>query len=130
MVAVWNFTSFLAVLHYFCSLLDNHASVKTGNVSINHTRMTTVKTGNVSINHTRMTTVKTGNVSINHTRMTTVKTGNVSIKHTRMTTSLTSFLRGCYLPSLPRPMLPLVGGFAISSDGYFFRVVRLYFNTL
>ena len=24
-------------------------------------------------------------------------------------TSLTSFLRGCYLPSLLRPMLPLVG---------------------
>ena len=42
------------------------------------------------------------------------------MKHTRMT-SLTSFLRGCYLPSLLRPMLPLVGGFAISSDGYFNR---------
>ena len=45
-------------------------------------------------------------------------TGNVNIKHTRMT-SLTSFSRGCYLPSLLRPMLPSVGGFAISSDGYF-----------
>ena len=40
----------------------------------------------------------------------------VNIKHTRMT-SLTSFLRGCYLLSLLRPMLPSVGGFAISSDG-------------
>ena len=38
--------------------------------------------------------------------------------HTRMT-SLTSFLRGCYLLSLLRPMLPSVGGLAISSDGYF-----------
>ena len=37
-------------------------------------------------------------------------------------TSLTSFLRGCYryLPSLLRPMLPSVGGFAISSAGYFY----------
>ena len=43
----------------------------------------------------------------------------MSIKHTRMT-GLTSFLRGCYLPSLLRPMLPSVGGFAISSDGYFY----------
>ena len=34
-------------------------------------------------------------------------------------TSLTSFLRGCYLPSLLRPMLHSVEGFAISSDGYF-----------
>ena len=39
-------------------------------------------------------------------------------EHTRMT-SLTSFLRGCNLLSLLRPMLPSVGGFAISSDGYF-----------
>ena len=46
-------------------------------------------------------------------------TCNVSIKHTRMT-SLTSFLRKCYLPSLLRPMLSLVGGFPISSDGYFY----------
>ena len=30
------------------------------------------------------------------------------MKHTRMT-SLTSFLRGCYLPSLFRPILPSVG---------------------
>ena len=45
------------------------------------------------------------------------------MKHTRMT-SLTSFLKGCYLLSLQRPMLPSVGGFAISSDGYFF--FRLY----
>ena len=37
------------------------------------------------------------------------------MKHTRMT-SLTSFLRRCYLLSLLRPMLPSVGGFAISSD--------------
>ena len=43
---------------------------------------------------------------------------NNNIKHTRMT-SLTSFLRGRYLPSLLRPMLPSVVGFAISSDGYF-----------
>ena len=35
-------------------------------------------------------------------------------------TSLTSFLKGCYLPNFLRPMLPSVGGFAISSDGYFF----------
>ena len=41
------------------------------------------------------------------------------MKHTRMT-SLTSFSRGCYLPSLLRPMLPSVRGFAISSDGYFY----------
>ena len=41
------------------------------------------------------------------------------MKHTRMT-SLASFLRGCYLLSLLRPMLPSVGGFAISSDGFFF----------
>ena len=34
-------------------------------------------------------------------------------------TSLTLFLRACYLLSLLRPMLPLVGGLAISSDGYF-----------
>ena len=34
-------------------------------------------------------------------------------------TSLTSFLRVCCLLSLLRPMLPSVGGFAISSDGYF-----------
>ena len=27
---------------------------------------------------------------------------------------------GCYLLSLLRPMLPSVGGFAISSDGYFY----------
>ena len=40
--------------------------------------------------------------------------------HTRMT-SLTSFLWGCYLSSLLRPMLPSVGRFAISSDGYFFQ---------
>ena len=35
-------------------------------------------------------------------------------------TSLTLSLRGCYLPSLLRPMLSLVRGLAISSDGYFF----------
>ena len=40
---------------------------------------------------------------------------NVNIRHTRMT-SLTLFLRGCSLPSLLRPMLPSVGGFAIFSD--------------
>ena len=34
-------------------------------------------------------------------------------------TSLTSILRGCYELSLLRPMLSLVRGFAISSDGYF-----------
>ena len=34
----------------------------------------------------------------------------------------TSFLRVCYLLSVLRPMLPLVGGFAISSDGYFFLI--------
>ena len=37
--------------------------------------------------------------------------------------SLISFLRGCYLPSLLRPMLPMVGGFAVFSDGYFFQTV-------
>ena len=69
MVAAWDFTSFCQFDIFFCSVVDNHA-------------------GNVSINHTRMT-------------------------------SLTLFLRGCYLLSLLRPMLPSVGGFAISSDGYF-----------
>ena len=44
-----------------------------------------------------------------------VTQGNVNIKHT----GITSFSRGCYLPSLLRLMLPSVGGFAISSDGYF-----------
>ena len=67
MVAVWDFTFDVI----FCSMLDNHASIK--------------------------------------------------LKHTRMT-SLTSFLRGCYLLSLLRLMPPLVGGFAISSDGYFFSI--------
>ena len=52
----------------------------------------------------------------NHASVTQV---NVDIKHARMT-SLTSFLRGCYLPSLLRPMLPSVGGFSISSDGYLY----------
>ena len=37
-------------------------------------------------------------------------------------TSLTSFLRGCYLLRLLRPMLPLVWGFVISYDGYFLTV--------
>ena len=44
---------------------------------------------------------------------------HVNIRHTKMT-SLISFLRGCYLPSLLRPMLLSAGGFAISSDGYFY----------
>ena len=35
--------------------------------------------------------------------------------------SLTLFLRGCHLQSLLKPMLPLVGGFAIFSDGYFLK---------
>ena len=39
--------------------------------------------------------------------------------------SLTTFLRGCYLLSLLRPILPSVGEFAISSDGYFFSNVIL-----
>ena len=43
----------------------------------------------------------------------------VNIKHTRIS-NLTSLLTGCYLLTLLRPMLPSVGGFAISSDGYFF----------
>ena len=43
------------------------------------------------------------------------------MKHTRMT-RLTSFLRGCFLLILLRPMLPLVGGFAISSDSYILNV--------
>ena len=43
-----------------------------------------------------------------------VKTGNVNINHTWMTCQLSSLL------SLLRPMLPSVGGFAISSDGYFY----------
>ena len=46
------------------------------------------------------------------------------MKHTRMYNiqgCLTSFIRGCYLLSLLRPMLPLVGDFAISSDGYFYK---------
>ena len=42
-----------------------------------------------------------------------------TIQHTRMT-SLTLLLRGCYLLSFKlRPMLPSVGGFAISSAGFF-----------
>ena len=73
MVAVWDFTSFWQFDVNFCSMFDNHASVKTGNVNIKHTRMT----------------------------------------------YLISFLRGCYLLNLLRLMLPLVRGFAISSDGYF-----------
>ena len=53
------------------------------------------------------------------------------MKHTGMT-SLTSFLRRCYLLSLLRPMLPSVGGFAISSDcafscEIFLCYVSLYF---
>ena len=43
---------------------------------------------------------------------------SIKLKYTRLT-SLTSFLRGCYLLSLLRPMLPLIGGFAISDDDYF-----------
>ena len=39
-------------------------------------------------------------------------------------TDLTLFLRGCYLLSLLRPMLPSVGGFASSSDGYFLWQVK------
>ena len=41
------------------------------------------------------------------------------MKHTKMT-NLTLFLRGCYLLSLLRPILPSVGGFAISCDGCFY----------
>ena len=69
MVVVWDFTSFWQFNIIFCSMLDNHTSIK--------------------------------------------------LKHTKMT-SLTSFLRGCCLLSLLRPMLPSVRGFAISSDGYFY----------
>ena len=36
-------------------------------------------------------------------------------------TRLTSLLRACYLLRLLRPMLPSVGGFAISYNFYFFR---------
>ena len=43
------------------------------------------------------------------------------MKHTRMT-SLTSFLSGCFLLRLFRPMLPSVGGFTISSDDYILNV--------
>ena len=47
---------------------------------------------------------------------------NLPLKHTRMT-SLTSkmLLRACYLFRLHRPMLLSVRGFAITSDGYFYR---------
>ena len=50
---------------------------------------------------------------------------DVNIKYTRMT-SLTSFTREWFLPSLLRPMLPSVGGFAISSDVYFLHVIADY----
>ena len=45
------------------------------------------------------------------------------MKHRRLI-SLTLFLIGCYLLSLFRPMLPSVGGFVTSSDGYFLSRLR------
>ena len=52
----------------------------------------------------------------------------VNIKTTRMI-SLSLFLRAFYLLSLLRPILTSVGGFAISSDGYFFYfILGLYLS--
>ena len=42
MVAVWEFTSFWQFDIIFCSVLNNHASVKQGNVNIKHMRMTSL----------------------------------------------------------------------------------------
>ena len=51
--------------------------------------------------------------------------GNVNIKHTEMT-SLTSFLRGCHLPTLLRPMLPRSGDLPSPLMAIFSSLMRGY----